>query len=228
MYDKVIIDHLEIYQDTCMDKLIPEEMPEYNHQYSKRFYKKMKRLYWSRKYFDNEIQLGYLARKLAVIFISFLCLYTANEVSAHILGFDAWKTFQTMVDNGRGNRIKYQNMENNEELTEPKHDEPTYIPEGFQKKESEKTESSYLINWENSEAALLRYSRDSIFKGETAVYDAETENRKQIVIANINAYIINNSEEISLYWCDKQYNYRIDSYQVSEKELVKMAESIYK
>lgn len=227
MDERKLREQLELYQNMCMDALNPKKMTGYNHKYSKKFSRKMKKLLWSRKHFGNDIRLGYIVRRVAIFVATLLSLLAANEVSARLFGFDAWKTIRSMVDGGKGVQIEYKKIKSEEELAKPKHKEPTYVPEGFAEIERDETTSFFGINWKKSENELLRYSRDRLAEGDLTVYDAEYDKKKKASVADFNASVIYDNGEIRLIWCDESYEYMIDCYQVAEEELFKMAESIY-
>lgn len=78
-----------VYQE--MNSFHPSQDEDYNHEFSKKFMKRWKRLNWSEKYFGSHLRLAYTVRKAAAVVIVILSLAAANQVSAKVFGFNAWK-----------------------------------------------------------------------------------------------------------------------------------------
>lgn len=67
-----------VYQE--MNSFHPSQDEDYNHEFSKKFMKRWKRLNWSEKYFGSHLRLAYTVRKAAAVVIVILSLAAANQV----------------------------------------------------------------------------------------------------------------------------------------------------
>jgi hypothetical protein len=63
-----------------MNSFHPSQDEDYNHEFSKKFMKRWKRLNWSEKYFGSHLRLAYTVRKAAAVVIVILSLAAANQV----------------------------------------------------------------------------------------------------------------------------------------------------
>lgn len=78
-----------VYQE--MNSFQPSQEEDYNHEFSKKFRKRWKKMNWSEKYFGSHLHLAYAVRKVAAVLVMILSLAAANQVSAKVFGFNAWK-----------------------------------------------------------------------------------------------------------------------------------------
>ena len=77
--------------DKAMSSLHEEEMDGYDHHFSDKFDKKVKKMLWSERYFGRKIHAGYIVRRAAVILIIAASLATAGTVSAKVFDFRPWE-----------------------------------------------------------------------------------------------------------------------------------------
>ena len=219
---------LREYQEFCMGTESIRKCMESEHEYSKRFRRKMKRLLWSYENFQKDIRVGYVVRRVAMIIIVLMGLFAANEVSARFFGFDAWKTIRSLVDGGKGTKVEYLEPQKEKDMAEPKRKEPDYVPEGYQETERDEMWPFVTIIYENTQRKKISYNRIEIIKGENTIYDAEYDEEYAVSIANYRARLIYDGEGKYLWWCDEEYEYSIVSGAIADEEIIKMAESIYK
>lgn len=90
-----------------METLTPETLPEYNHVYSRRYQKKIKKLLWAEKYFGKYIYLGYAIRYVAMIAFVLLSCFTAVKVSAELFGWEPWEYIQSFLFESRMDEKAY-------------------------------------------------------------------------------------------------------------------------
>lgn len=228
MKDEQICALLREYQEVCMGTDPISNYMESEHEYSKRFHKKMKRLLWSYENFQKDIRMGYAVRRIAMILLILMGLFAANEVSARFFGFDAWKTIRSLVDGGKGTKVEYLESQKEEEMAKPKRKEPDYIPEGYQETERDESEAFVTVFFQKSKKEKITYSRMEIIDGGAYIYDAEYDEEKMVTIANYQARLIYDGDGKYLWWYDEEYEYSIISGKIADEEIIKMAESIYK
>lgn len=228
MKEEQICALLREYQEVCMGTESIRNYMESEHIYSKRFHKKLKRLFWSHANFRKNIRVGYAVRRIAMIFIILAGLFAANEVSARFFGFDAWKTIRSLVDGGKGTKVEYMDPQKEEEMIEPKRKEPDYIPKGYRETDRDVIWPFVTIVYENVEGKKVSYNRTEIMKGEATIYDAEYDEEKMVTIANYQARLIYDGDGKYLWWHDEEYEYSIICGRIADEEIMKMAESIYK
>ena len=91
MNDQEIRYYLLGYITEEMKVLDERELAGYGHEFSKRFHRKMKKIFWSEKYFGKHLHLAYAVRKIAAVVAIVAGLFAANQVSAKIFGINPWK-----------------------------------------------------------------------------------------------------------------------------------------
>lgn len=67
MNDQEIRYYLLGYITEEMKVLDERELAGYGHEFSKRFHRKMKKIFWSEKYFGKHLHLAYAVRKIAAV-----------------------------------------------------------------------------------------------------------------------------------------------------------------
>lgn len=222
---------LEQYQDIQIQQLEPEQMEGYNHVFSPKFEKKIKRLFWCEKYFGNHIYIGYAIRKAAIIAIIILSVVAAAEVSAKVFGFRPWKVFTMYSEQNKMEQHIYkESADTGEKVPYATGVAPSYVPTDYkileQKEENDGYQYMYLTGREKAE---FQYLRLRIKNGLTIAYDAEYTSKENLIIKGYRGCLYYKGEECWMIWDDKQYTYFIGSDYVKEakKEMLKMAESIY-
>ena len=122
-----------VYQE--MNSFHPSQDEDYNHEFSKKFMKRWKRLNWSEKYFGSHLRLAYTVRKAAAVVIVILSLAAANQVSAKVFGFNAWKYLLSYDSKNKLEVREYvgqnQDKKTKESLPDVIHEKPTFVPKGF-------------------------------------------------------------------------------------------------
>ena len=72
MNDQEIKKLLTSYVGEEMTVLCEDELSGYDHIYSKAYKKKIRRMFWSEKYFGSKLSFGYTVRRIAVVAIIIL------------------------------------------------------------------------------------------------------------------------------------------------------------
>ena len=98
MNDLEIKEYLMGYIIEEMELLQEKDMHGYEHVFSPKFDKRIKKILWSEKYFGKNLKVGYFVRKVAIIFIVLATLFTVGEVSAKVFGFNLLKKLRIPVD----------------------------------------------------------------------------------------------------------------------------------
>lgn len=218
------------FAESRMNTLYSED--KYNQaqrQFTKHYEKKTKRLIANEKYFGTHIRLANGMRRVAVLAVTVISLIAANTVSAKVFGFNPWEMIKKSL--GDMYEIRYEKPKKETppiEIGERIHDIPAYVPDGFARIQYEKEENvGILAEWKKGEQDI-GYMGVLIQEDMRTSIDAEYENEKHVTIAGYDAVLMKEGTELYLLWNDKQYQNNLDGNEISEEELIKIAESLYK
>lgn len=218
------------FAESRMNTLYSED--KYNQaqrQFTKHYEKKIKRLIANEKYFGTHIRLANGMRRVAVLAVTVISLIAANTVSAKVFGFNPWEMIKKSL--GDMYEIRYEKPKKETppiEIGERIHDIPAYVPDGFARIQYEKEENvGILAEWKKGEQDI-GYMGVLIQEDMRTSIDAEYENEKHVTIAGYDAVLMKEGTELYLLWNDKQYQNNLDGNEISEEELIKIAESLYK
>lgn len=218
------------FAESRMNTLYSED--KYNQaqrQFTKHYEKKIKRLIANEKYFGTHIRLANGMRRVAVLAVTVISLIAANTVSAKVFGFNPWEMIKKSL--GDMYEIRYEKPKKETppiEIGERIHDIPAYVPDGFARIQYEKEENvGILAEWKKGERDI-GYMGVLIQEDMRTSIDAEYENEKHVTIAGYDAVLMKEGTELYLLWNDKQYQNNLDGNEISEEELIKIAESLYK
>lgn len=221
---------LGAFAESRMNTLYSED--KYNQaqrQFTKHYEKKIKRLIANEKYFGTHIRLANGMRRVAVLAVTVISLIAANTVSAKVFGFNPWEMIKKSL--GDMYEIRYEKPKKETppiEIGERIHDIPAYVPDGFARIQYEKEENvGILAEWKRGEQDI-GYMGVLIQEDMRTSIDAEYENEKHVTIAGYDAVLMKEGTELYLLWNDKQYQNNLDGNEISEEELIKIAESLYK
>lgn len=221
---------LGAFAESRMNTLYSED--KYNQaqrQFTKHYEKKIKRLIANEKYFGTHIRLANGMRRVAVLAVTVISLIAANTVSAKVFGFNPWEMIKKSL--GDMYEIRYEKPKKETppiEIGERIHDIPAYVPDGFARIQYEKEENvGILAEWKKGEQDI-GYMGVLIQEDMRTSIDAEYENEKHMTIAGYDAVLMKEGTELYLLWNDKQYQNNLDGNEISEEELIKIAESLYK
>ena len=93
MTESELKEALKKYQEAKLKEIdeTVDQMEE--HEFSPRFQRRIKKLFWSERYFGSRITLGLVMRKVAMIAIILTSLVVAGQVSARVFHFHPWESF---------------------------------------------------------------------------------------------------------------------------------------
>lgn len=235
MTDQEIKDLLTSYVGAEM-ALIDAEVPtEQDYSYSKSYNKRIRRMFWSEKYFGSRLRLGYMVRRAAVVAIIILGLCVTNEVSARVFGFSPWEFVTSFLTDSKMDVKTYVKPE--EQPHQPvetalpaiTRDVPVLIPEGFEQTAFYQDDTILHVEWTKEKKKYLQYLRRKLSSNITTMTDGEYQLKKTITIYGFvgNCYV--NANETWITWNDASYNYEITATgtEVPKETLIKMAESLY-
>lgn len=222
-----------VYQE--MNSFHPSQEEDYNHEFSKKFKKRWKRLNWSEKYFGSHLRLAYTVRKAAAVVIVILSLAAANQVSAKVFGFNAWKYLLSYDSKDKLEVREYvgqnQDEKMKESLPEVIHKKPTFVPKGFWYYSHDELSSGNALydEWRDGKENTLQYSRGKVREGDQIYTDSEYEQKLKTSVMGYEAYYYIKGNEEWIMWDDKEYNYMILLIKKGnyKAELLKMANSLY-
>ena len=222
-----------VYQE--MNSFYPLKEEDYNHEFSKKFKKRWKRLNWSEKYFGSHLRLAYTVRKVAAVVIVILSLAAANQVSAKVFGFNAWKYLLSYDSKGKVEIRDYvgqnQNEKTKESFPDVIHEKPTFVPKGFRYSVDNATQSgNFSYNeWKEGKENLIQYTRCKHMEGDYIYTDSEFEKKIKTSVMGYEAYYYIKGKEKWIIWDDKQYNHMITITKKGnyKNEILKMANSLY-
>ena len=217
---------LKQYVEQQMSLVVPEKIEVY--ETSKKFKKRIKRLFWSEKYFGKQVRLGNAVRKVAILAMLVGSLVIAGEVSAKIFGFSPWEFIMNYLEDSKMEERIYKKPRKNEDR-QVVNKMPTYIPEGYLENVREENDFSVYIDWLKGEDSGIQYGRVDISEDLSISTDAEYNSKRKVEVAGYAAYIYKKGNEMWLDWDDERYNYHIYCVELnnSEEELLKMANSLY-
>ena len=218
-----------------MKVLDERELAGYGHEFSKRFHRKMKKIFWGEKYFGKHLHLAYAVRKIAAVVVIVAGLFAANQVSAKIFGINPWKYITSYVSEYKMESRSYKGLDEeavkSQKLVKAKKKVPSVEPEGMPQtvyQESKDTGALYL-EWKKGNK-YLQYMRTVIHEGEVVLTDAEYTKKEVDSLCGYECTYYTKGDEMWIAWDDAKYSYQIDATNIENpKELLKkMAEDIYK
>lgn len=163
-----------------------------------------------------------------------VALFASSDISADILGFDAWKMTYLKKDKSGNSTIDYNKNKHSkenggDEMMKRISNVPQYVPEGF------KDESGNLDfevgpskEWSNGKK-LIYFSTNKIMDDDDVVYYGKNIKGKKVSVAGYIGYIYEIEKgNRKLQWNDDEYiNSILTDADIDDSELLKMAESMY-
>lgn len=230
MTEKQIVAFLQGYITDEMNLLEESEMLDYEHEFSKNFRKKIRRMFWSEKYFGDKIHFGYVVRRIAIIVLIVASLFTANQVSAKVLGFDLWKYVVSFLAENKMTEKTYTEKRalKQEEQLEAKKDVPETIPVQFKENVRLEDTNDLYVEWKYGEQ-YLQYDRVKLLEGTSVATDEEYDYKEKITVSGYRCEYCTKGQEAWIMWDDSKYSYQIIATNIKEAEevLIKMVEDIY-
>ena len=170
-----------------MALLCEEDLPGYDHMYSAAYQKRMKKMFWSEKYFGSKLHFGYMVRRIAVVMIVLFILFTANEVSARTLGFDPWKFITSFLRDSKMDVKTYtEQIEGIDDIELPviKRDVPVQIPDKFKEVTLDRNDASLYVEWRRGKK-YLQYSRIKLSAGMSLAVNGEYQSKEKVTIMGL-------------------------------------------
>lgn len=230
MTENQITTYLQEYITDEMNMLEESEMLDYEHEFSKSFCKRMKRMFWSEKYFGSKVHFGYVVRRIAIIVIIVASIFTANQVSAKVFGIDVWKYVVSLLTENKMEEKTYTEKRDSkqEEQLEAKKDVPETIPIQFKENVRLEDANDLYVEWKYEEQ-YLQYDRVKLSEGISIATDAEYDYKEKITVSGYLCEYYTKGKEAWIIWDDSKYSYQIIATNIKEAKevLVKMAEDIY-
>lgn len=222
-----------VYQE--MNSFQPSQEEDYNHEFSKKFRKRWKKMNWSEKYFGSHLHLAYAVRKVAAVLVMILSLAAANQVSAKVFGFNAWKYLLSYDEKSKMEVREYVGQNHDEKTGEKLsvvlHKKPTYVPSGFRYSSNDGTSSGNFnyYDWKEGKENLIQYIRCKHSEDDLIYSDSEYQRKIKTSVMGYEAYYYVKGKEEWIIWDDKEYNHMISITKKGNYKaiIMKMAESLY-
>ena len=232
MNDLEIKEYLMGYIIEEMELLQEKDMHGYEHVFSPKFDKRIKKILWSEKYFGKNLKVGYFVRKVAIIFIVLATLFTVGEVSAKVFGFNPWEYVRSFWQDSQMDVRIYQKKTDTKERektnSKARKDIPAMNVKGLKQVAKEKDEHSLYVEW-NDGNRYVQYERDNINKDTVIASDGEYDLKQTIEINGYTGFYCVKGDEETIMWDDEEYNHMIIATNLknAKKELLDMANDIY-
>ena len=232
------------YQNQQMELLNPAELPGYEHSFSRRFRRKIRRLFWSEKYFGRRYRVGYALRRIAIIVFLLISLAAAYEVSARIFhwGFRPWNMDHVKH---RGDAISWHIVSLKSDMADKKLPKPLRLMPGY-------LPADYQIKWlkgdmidphfgswhrYNNSKYEIDYFADPIREDESRDVNDELF-QKRITVAGYEAFLSildegdtmigTNMTDTVIFWLDTKYMHLLQTNMENAEQVIRAwAESIY-
>ena len=236
MTDEEIKNLLTSYVGAEMSLIDEEILTEQDYTYSKSYNKRIRKMFWSEKYFGSRIHVGYMVRRIAIIAIIILGLMVTNEVSARVFGFNLWEYTTSFLTGSKMDVKTYVDSEEHSDspaetaLSAVTRDVPLWIPDGFEQTALNQYDTILYAEWNKEETAYLQYLREKLSPNKSVAADGEYQFREKIMIYNFSGDYSEKGDKIWIIWQDAAYTHTIiaNSVENSKETLTKMAESLYK
>lgn len=231
MNDQEIKNLLRSYVGEEMTILCEDELSGYDHVYSKTFKRRIRRMFWTEKYFGSNLHFGCMVRRIAIVAIIILSLFTVNEVSARVFGVNPWKFVTSFLNDSKMDVKTYKDSSDWSDTEADKivRDVPAQLPEGFEQTTFEQSDISLYAEWNKEGKEYLQYSQIILSDGMSLAMDGEYDSKEKITICGYVGEYCVKGEESWIAWDDTTYNHMIISTKVEEPReiLLEMAQSLY-
>lgn len=231
MQDEEIRHILQTCVAAEMSYLDEKTMPGYEHTPSKKFQKKMKRLFWSERYFGEHIKVGYAVRWAAMVAVTVVSLVAVNEVSARVIGISPWDYVMSYIEKGGMEMRRFQSPVKSEDVSEMDMVTKMYpdnVPEGYEQTEYLEDGVNLYIRWDLGEGEIAN-SHTKLNDGLTELTDGEYDSKEKTTVHGYDAEYCVKGTEQWIYWIDKEYAHLLSVTDVSDGKnlLESMAENLY-
>ena len=232
MNDEKIKELLTSYVAEEMSLLREEELPGYSYSGSGIYERWIRRMPRRENYSAGRLHLESVVRRTAAVAVVILSLFTVNEVSAGVFGFNPWKFATSFLSDGRMDVKTYTGQTDSFDdaaAAAVKRDVPSQIPDGFEKDVIQVDARVAYARWSCGEKDL-RYQRIKITEGMSVAVDAEYQTKESVTINTFVGDYRVKGNSARLMWDDAEFNHLITVTDVDNPKemLVEMAESLYR
>jgi len=218
--DAYLYKHMPAAEWILMSEIPPEE--ELDHQFSRRFCRKMKALIKYERRTPRE-RAVYRGMKLAFATLAVVLLVvfgSAMSVQAYRYRFVEFvvEVFETLTS--------YSVQEKAPTGETADLVEPGYVPKGYEVSKRTKDNRGCIIEYGNEDGKKIVY-RQAATSLSVYFWDTEMSSVEKTYIGKQQVNIIKENDTWIVYWTDEQYTYSIlGTNQIKQNELLKMARSI--
>ena len=186
-------------------------------------------------YFGGNLRLYNTLRRVAAAILIVFSLACANQASAAIFGFNPWKEVTKLfIPDVEMERKTFEksDVERDHGGAKPISDVPTYVPEGYVLIDDQSSDEFKALTWKreiNGMTHELGYSRFKMSEDTSITEDGTYESVHNSSVSGYAVSIYTKEDVIWVIWMDEMYRYCIQASVegVSEKSILKMAQSIY-
>lgn len=225
---------LTSYVRAEMDRIRPEEMNGYDHEFSSWHKRKIEKVLRGGKDLLRKISRGHAARRAAAAALIIVSLLSVTQISARIFGFRPWKYISSFDDEYIMDKKEYLEPNDNVSIDDGNllkvtKEVPDEIPDGFAQKGVQDGIVSLSAEWEGSGHAQIRYSRIDLTGSLSMWINSECDTKERVSIAGYEGYCYIKDRDAWLQWDDTMYCHLLDISETenAKDELVKMAWSLY-
>lgn len=219
--DDFLYSHMKDAENLMMTA-IPDEI-ELNHQFSKRFLRKMKNLLKYERRTPIMRSTVHHAKTAAAVFLIFLSIAftTTLSVEAYRVRFfefvtTVWEELTSIVIGSEENA--------GHDTLVPL--EPSYVPTDYGVLETSINQFEQNIFYHNKSGNEIFFSQNLTTQGEFII-DTESTTYEKIELPSMDVYYVVNKGVTQLYWQDAFYTYTLIS-TIEKDELLAMAQSVKK
>lgn len=236
MTDKKIKELLTSYVGAEMALINEEELSEHAPVYSKSYNKRIRRMFWSEKYFGSRLHVGYMVRRIAIVAMIILGLLITNEVSARVFGVNLWKYTTSFLTDSKMDVKTYTEPEEQSNhpaataLPSIKRDVPFLIPDEFEQTAFNHDDTSLYAEWKDEANGYLQYARTKLTEDMSSLTDGEYQSKERVSITAFAGDYYIRKDETWIIWNDQCYQHIMTatSIELPKEQLIEMVESLYK
>lgn len=219
--DDFLYSHMKDAESLMMAAIPPET--KLNHNFSKRFLRKMKSLLKYERRTPMMRSTVHYAKTAAAVFLIFLSIAftTTMSVEAYRIRFfeivtTVWEELTSIVIGSEENA--------GHDTLVPL--EPSYVPTDYGVLETSINQFEQNIFYHNKSGNEIFYSQNLTTQGEFII-DTESTTYEKIELPSMDVYYVVNKGVTQLYWQDAFYTYTLIS-TIEKDELLAMAQSVKK
>lgn len=201
MTESELKEALKKYQEAKLKEIdeMVDQMEE--HEFSPRFQRRIKKLFWSERYFGSRITLGLVMRKVAMIAIILTSLVVAGQVSARVFHFHPWESFSFFGKQEESGENKT-GQEDTSRIVSVEEDD--FVPEAKKEKKKKKKEEKLKNQLDRkTDKAEQIISNGATSDADKPVEKVKWEKMESDVKKGDLTYTIRMSQDTSKVWITK-------------------------